>query len=145
MKFSVELFGSKEWVNKAMMNLAIGPLKTLANVMSAIKGRAQSQYLTGPYPEHLRVGRGGTGGHLRQQLIILMSYKDPEIIGKLTVASTAYYGLIWEAVGRYKHRVGKIFSGNDTPMHRPFALPAYKDLASWTIQELRNAIVEAVE
>lgn len=140
-KVRIEFIGHKEWVDNMVNNLADLPAREMVNIMDVIKGRAQSRYLIGPYPEHLRVGKGGVGGHLRQNIQPKVEIRFPEIIGSLSVASTAYYGLIWEAVGRYEHRKGMMFSGNDTPMCRPFAMPAYRDLASWTLERLSQSVV----
>ena len=138
-KIRVDVLGYKEWINNTISKLSPSTVQEMMNVMTAIKSKAQIKYLRGPYPERLRID----GGHLLQNIQPMVEIKFSEIIGYLTVASTAYYGLIWEAVGRYAHRKGMMFSGNDTPMCRPFALPAYKDLADWTSEQFIHSVVES--
>lgn len=138
-KIRVNVLGYKEWINKALNKIPESTVQGMMNVMTRIKERAQSEYLHGPYPERLRIG----GGTLLQNIQPVVEIKFSEIIGYLVVGSIAYYGLVWEAVGKYAHRKGMFFSGNNTPMDRPFAFPAYRDLADWASEQFAHSVAGA--
>jgi len=100
-------------------------LDSMNYIMSIIKGRAQI-YLSGPYPYRLshKFGRGT----LWKQIDIQSQRILYEVVGKLSVGQMAWYGKVWESVGEYAHRKGGVFKCGH-PMSRPFARPAYEDIA----------------
>lgn len=126
MKITVTFENYNKWVNKAITKTTPLALKGLTHALTLIKGRAQYAYLTGPAPEHLQVGKKGTGGALRQNLMFVINSSGDMAEASLVAPSIAWYGAIWEAIGKYKHRKGKMFK-NATPMARPFARPAWED------------------
>lgn len=126
MNIKVTFENYDKWVSKTITKTTPLALKGLTHALTLIKGRAQYAYLTGPAPEHLRVGKSGTGGALRQNLMFIINSLGDTAEATLVAPSIAWYGAVWEAVGRYKHRKGKLFK-NATPMARPFARPAWED------------------
>lgn len=124
MKISAKFKFVDRLIEKRQKRIATNVENGMAYILSLIRGRAQ-MYLTGPYPYRLsfRFGKG----NLWKQLDTRTEIAGDVVIGKILIGQLAWYAKVWESVGEFAGRKGKIFK-NGHPMTRQFVRPAMEDL-----------------
>jgi len=103
-----------------------------------IVSKARRNYLSGGYPQHLRVGKK-RGGTLRSNVGHKVDMIGNTVLLQLLIPDVAWYGRLWEAVKQYSYRQGQVFK-NGTPKARPFFRPALRDYWPTLMDKMRRLV-----
>ena len=133
---SCRVVGSKEVLDRyEKMQKSIPPLiyKTMLRACLEVSRTTKKDYLTGPRPRKLAVGKTGW---LRSSVNVLIKKKIKEIIG--VIGARPWYGKMWETRPQGTFKDG-------SPKQRPFLGPALEQSRAKIRQIFDRAGAELVK
>jgi len=138
MKITVIVKGHKEVAKKVHKDVKQRAYDVFYRAGVEIVSIARRRYLSGGYPEHLRVGKV-KGGTLRSNVNFKVDTTAEAVLLNLIIPDIAWYGRLWEAVNEYEYRQGEFFR-NGTPKARPFFSPAIRDYWPKLLEKFRRLV-----